>query len=533
MRGQGAPAPPRKRRRKTRRGFWLLVALVPTFVGLALVLTLLLEADEQVEAHTSHDAQLRAQPAAMAVAMAAPALYAEELDQATALPSHTLQQLSASEAPLPPTLPSAPPAAPPAASLAAGHLAKTVQDASQCWQDPTAANQRVDVTLVTQGSSDRLWMVPHICARWGGAMIVATLRSEDGARPPWPEARSTTGVNGTSGMVSTAGCSLLRMELTAPTPPTSAGRVGGADTGYPINWLRNSAIGCVATTHYFIADIDFWPSAELLPLLRKQLGGWGASAPPRVLVVPSFQRSGHGCRNADDPSACRTAFESRVISMPAYFDELQRCVGAHDCVVFDGEYNPHGQASTDVRAWRQLRDGQTRRVTCITSERYEPFVTLRKGPATPSFDERFTGYGKNKVQLLVHLRLAGFSFEVLGRGFLLHFPHQPSTAKHHWLHSGAHGRVDRLFAAFTQETATRYVGTPPGTPLCSARGGGARRSGHRAGGAREGSSSSSSGGSSSTSGGGRVGGGGGGVGVGGGSGSDELAVGEARGGSDG
>lgn len=46
--------------------------------------------------------------------------------------------------------------------------------------------------------------------------------------------------------------------------------------------------------------------------------------------------------------------------------------------------------------------------------------------------------------MLVHLRHAGYAFDVLGRGFLVHFPHPRSAAKHHWLHSSAHGKVDQV-----------------------------------------------------------------------------------------
>eukprot|EP00965_Chrysotila_dentata_P128384 4244991-Pleurochrysis_carterae.AAC.3 len=33
------------------------------------------------------------------------------------------------------------------------------------------------VTLVTQSTADRLWVLPHICARWRGLMVVASVAS--------------------------------------------------------------------------------------------------------------------------------------------------------------------------------------------------------------------------------------------------------------------------------------------------------------------------------------------------------------------
>ena len=85
------------------------------------------------------------------------------------------------------------------------------------------------------------------------------------------------------------------------------------------------------------------------------------------------------------------------------------------------------------------------------------------------FDDRFNGYGKNKVQHLVHLRRAGFAFEVLGGGFLIHFPHAKSASKEKWLHSTAHRDVERLFATFEKEIENKYWNVTQRTPLCSNR----------------------------------------------------------------
>ena len=310
-----------------------------------------------------------------------------------------------------------------------------------------------DVTLVMHTSSERLWMLPHICTRWGGPMVMVALRGPD------------SGMNGRSLLEATAGgsnCSLLRLEV----GPPSELELG---TAYPINWLRNQGIRCVATTHYLVADVDFWPSTELRQLIRQQLPGWTPSL-KRALVLPNFQRSGHGCRNSADLRACRTAFDRGDVRMPATFEDLHDCLGKNDCSVFDSEFNALGQSSTDTAHWKRLEFGQLMRITCLQSERYEPFVVLSRSDETPIFDERFTGYGKNKVEFVVHLRYAGYMFEVLGRGFLVHFPHPKSHAKAKWLHTSAHVEVEHLYSEWRASLKRVYLNvSTQRTPICPKR----------------------------------------------------------------
>ena len=83
------------------------------------------------------------------------------------------------------------------------------------------------------------------------------------------------------------------------------------------------------------------------------------------------------------------------------------------------------------RSWLHGFDGgkSLKPVSCFGSNRYEPYVVLRKSPLLPMYEERFTGYGKNKIEQIVHLRYAGWRFQVLGRSFLTHFPHHKSAAR--------------------------------------------------------------------------------------------------------
>jgi hypothetical protein len=121
--------------------------------------------------------------------------------------------------------------------------------------------------------------------------------------------------------------------------------------------------------------------------------------------------------------------------MPKSYIELRMCLQEFrpSCRVFDMSTNPEGHASTDFKAWfRQTNEvsvfcsvfsitftftriyiyiyiyiytDKLRPLDCFRSDRYEPYVVLPVSPLTPLFEEEFRGYGKNKIQHIVHLRV--------------------------------------------------------------------------------------------------------------------------------
>ena len=65
--------------------------------------------------------------------------------------------------------------------------------------------------------------------------------------------------------------------------------------------------------------------------------------------------------------------------------------------------------------------------------RYEPYVVLPRSEFKHlRYDSAFTGYGGNKIELIIRLRLMGFSFYVIDRGFVFHHPHPLSKSKVVW-----------------------------------------------------------------------------------------------------
>lgn len=58
---------------------------------------------------------------------------------------------------------------------------------------------------------------------------------------------------------------------------------------------------------------------------------------------------------------------------------------------------------------------------------YEPFILMSR-LHVPWFDERFRGYGWDKIVHIYHLAKSGFHFMAFPSGWVVHRPHAPSAA---------------------------------------------------------------------------------------------------------
>ena len=273
------------------------------------------------------------------------------------------------------------------------------------------------VTLVTQLTSDRMWMLKELVQRWPGPVVAAVLQPVGEAPGQLPaELRSRV--------------QLLQF------------RQRDRSEQYPINALRNRAVAAVRTSHLMVCDVDLWPSESLSSEFSALDDTWWATR-RLALVVPAFGLDSRA-----------TATEPRI-ELPMTLGELRGCVAARRCAAFKGAdgFVPGQHLSTDyARWWARSTAALPYRVPCVDKVSWEPYLVLPAGGGAPPYDERFTGYGKNKVQHVQALRAAGFQFWVLPRGYLMHMPHRASASTRKWQSQGSDHRA-KMDALFEEQLA--------------------------------------------------------------------------------
>jgi len=193
-----------------------------------------------------------------------------------------------------------------------------------------------------------------------------------------------------------------------------------------------------------LSDIDLWPSTnsynEILAygdrLLAEQY---------TAMVLPAFE---YGTETPRAELAKIKVREAVAKALPESFQQLRECFRVAKpakCRVFKSNTDTHYTTNYD-KWWRAP---ERYRIQCFHSLRYEPYLVLPNSNSTPSFDERFLGYGKNKIQWIQHLRLTGFSFYVLPQAFVIHCPHPESASRQNW--EAYKSKKDRLFRDFIRD----------------------------------------------------------------------------------
>jgi len=177
---------------------------------------------------------------------------------------------------------------------------------------------------------------------------------------------------------------------------------------YPINRLRNIAIRHASTPFVFVVDIDFLPSINLYGYLKQtieELSSRINQSDPltrRALVIPAFE-------------SLQYKFD-----YPMSKSELITRLNLGSISVFRDQIWPRGQAQTDYFRWR----ASTTMYRVEWKPEYEPFIVTGKNAI--KFDERFVGFGWNKVESIMYLAAMGYEFLVLPEAFVIHKLHSAS-----------------------------------------------------------------------------------------------------------
>ncbi|XP_078334366.1 xylosyl- and glucuronyltransferase LARGE1-like [Crassostrea virginica] len=242
--------------------------------------------------------------------------------------------------------------------------------------------EEYDVTLVTQLSIDRLQMLELLSNHWQGPISLALYVSDAEAQQFLKYAQDS--------------------EILMKRKNIGYHIVYKDGQFYPVNYLRNVAVNQSQTSHLFLSDIDFLPMPDLYNHLKSIVSRIDMEKESKALVVPAFETQRY-----------RLEFPS---SKAELLDKLDK----EEIFTFRYDVWPQGHLPTNYTKWRAASSMYT-----VTWERdYEPYIVVKKG--VPLFDQRFVGFGWNKVSHAILLDLLEYKFIVLPDAFIIHMPHGPS-----------------------------------------------------------------------------------------------------------
>ena len=146
--------------------------------------------------------------------------------------------------------------------------------------------------------------------------------------------------------------------------------------------------------------------------------------------------------------------------MPESKDQLTACMLSRNCLSSKNGIRTHMYVMPE---WFRHHASPVSAIKCFVTDFQEPYVMLRYAASTPLFDERFINYGYNKVQLIEHLRAAGFQFYILNDAFAVDLPHPDSKYRTRYLNGlqKDYSNMRETYSQFQKELNERYKAVKP------------------------------------------------------------------------
>lgn len=230
--------------------------------------------------------------------------------------------------------------------------------------------------------------------------------------------------------------------------------------GYPINLLRNVAYKHVQTRYVLQIDADFIPCPDIENRLSTHLKRFSKQISYNLnaiaFVIPAFEY----IELPKDESYAKSKEEhlQLIFREEPLVQPFRKCVcvclsctvvviHSSGVVVFTDHTlfsNVHccfctgllesSESHKLTNYWKWYSADSAYRVVGF-SDKYEPYLLLFRHDELPSFDERFTGYGMNKISFINELFASGYQFLVLPDVWITHLPHRLSSYSQHFMHS--------------------------------------------------------------------------------------------------
>jgi hypothetical protein len=264
-------------------------------------------------------------------------------------------------------------------------------------EEPVARNS---VSLVSQLTVDRLGALERMARVWQGPITAALyiLRATDVDHARQIIAESP----------------LLRRYATFVLVHASSGAWAFDNLGlYPINTLRNVALNATQSEFGLFLDVDFVTSgtaAEAYALLASR--GYDAMMRERkrVVVLPAFELVGDAYKHGGTVVNIDAMPRSKSALKQAVRDGLMQ-------QVHQSKYAPAHHATNYTR-WYETAEPYA----VVYEHEFEPYFIGRIADMPP-WDERFIGYGYDKVVHVMTLAVQRFEIVVQPELFVTHLDH--------------------------------------------------------------------------------------------------------------